>query len=347
MLPGADRPVVKVLGFSLRKRRYLRGFLPGRRLQAVRSVSELRPGDTVAVWASHPLRQAAEALPEVTVLRVEDGFLRSVGLGAQLAQPLSWVVDSLGIYYDPAGPSELETLLETARFDPQQIARACELRKRIVAARLSKYNVGSSRWPGLSSRRAPAQPVVLVVGQVENDASVRSGAGAINTNVGLLRAARAHHPDAWLVYKPHPDVVAGLRGAGENEGAASTMCDEIVAQAPIERLLDMVDAVHVITSLSGFEALLRGKAVYCHGLPFYAGWGLTHDSVTTSRRTRRLTLDELCAAALIAYPRYIDRATGRPCSAEEAVESLVDWRRRDDGALRWWHRLLKPLLRHE
>ena len=52
-------------------------------------------------------------------------------------------------------------------------------------------------------------------------------------------------------------------------------------------------------------------------------------------------------AALIAYPRYVDRATGRPCSAEEAVESLIDWRDRDDGTLRWWHRVLKPVLRHE
>ncbi len=104
MLPGADQGVVKVLGFSLRKRRYLQGFLAGRRLQAISSVTDLRPGDTVAVWASDPLRRAVEALPEVTVLRVEDGFLRSVGLGAQLTRPLSWVVDSLGIYYDPDRP---------------------------------------------------------------------------------------------------------------------------------------------------------------------------------------------------------------------------------------------------
>lgn len=346
MLPGPDQGTVKVLGLSLRKRRYLRGFLPGRRLQAVRSIGDLRPGDTVAVWASNPIRHAVEALPEVTVLRVEDGFLRSVGLGAQLTQPLSWVVDPVGIYYDPAGPSGLEILLQTARFDPAQIARARELRRRIVEARLSKYNVGSSQWPGLSRSRAPGQPVVLAVGQVESDASVRSGAAGITTNIGLLRAARAAHPDAWLVYKPHPDVVAGLRRAGANEDAASTMCDEIASQAPIEQLLDLVDAVHVMTSLTGFEALLRGKKVHCHGLPFYAGWGLTRDSVTTSRRSRRLTLDELCAGALIAYPSYVDRATGQPCSAEEAVQSLVDWRRRDDGGLRWWHRLLKPVLRH-
>lgn len=346
--PGLeDEAVVKVLGFSLRKRRYLQGFLPGRRLRFIRGPDALHAGDTVAVWASDPLRRVVEAIPGLQVLRVEDGFLRSVGLGAQLTQPLSWIVDARGIYYDPSAPSELETLLETAGFDTPLLARARRLRERIVAARISKYNVGASLWPGLSPHRDLDRPVVLAAGQVERDASVRSGAGTVATNIGLLRAARASHPDAWLVYKPHPDVVAGLRRAGQNEDAAATLCDEIANNAPIEQLLDAVDTVHVITSLTGFEALLRGKPVHCHGLPFYAGWGITNDAVSTPRRTRRLTLDELCAAVLILYPRYVDRATGMPCSAEDAVESLIDWRRDDDGGLRWWHRLLKPVLRHD
>ena len=34
-------------------------------------------------------------------VRVEDGFLRSKGLGARLIPPLSLVTDDLGIYYDP------------------------------------------------------------------------------------------------------------------------------------------------------------------------------------------------------------------------------------------------------
>jgi len=66
-----------------------------------------------------------------------------------------------------------------------------------------------------------------------------------------------------------------------------------------------------LTSLSGFDALLRGKAVTTYGLPFYAGWGLTTDMAFAAtscfaRRTRQLSLDELVAATLLRYPVYWD-----------------------------------------
>jgi capsular polysaccharide export protein len=89
-------------------------------------------------------------------------------------------------------------------------------------------------------------------------------------------------------------------------------------------LIAMADALHVNSSLAGFEALLRGKPVTVHGVPFYAGWGLTIDrGPVPARRTARRTLDELVAAALLAYPRYLDPVTGLPCPAEVLVERLA------------------------
>ncbi|MGE0797612.1 MAG: beta-3-deoxy-D-manno-oct-2-ulosonic acid transferase [Lautropia sp.] len=345
---AGDSVGIKALGFSLHKRRYLAGFLAGHRLTFIDDPEHAQPGDTVAVWASSPLAEAVAARAGVRVLRLEDGFLRSVGLGAQLTQPLSWVVDETGIYFDATRPSDLERMLQAGVDDPALLERARRLRERIVAAGISKYNVGATHWSGLSDRRDRRRPVVLVAGQVERDASIRAGAiGGIATNHDLIRAARAEHPDGWLVYKPHPDVVAGLRRAGAGEDDAATLCDEIVVDAPMPRLLAAADVVHVITSLTGFEALLRNRHVYCHGLPFYAGWGLTEDGVSTPRRSRRLQLDELVAAALLRYPRYVSRANGEPCSAEQALQELIAWRQTDTGALRWWHRLLRPMLRHD
>src|SRR5690606_22216756 len=115
---------------------------------------------------------------------------------------------------------------------------------------------------------------------------------------------RRLNPRSWLIYRPHPDVVAGMRSQGTHEEFASEFYDEAAPRTPIHELLEAADAVHVMTSLAGFEALLRRKEVVCHGLPFYAGWGLTVDRAHTSRRTRRLTLDELVAGVLIQYPRY-------------------------------------------
>ena len=136
---------------------------------------------------------------------------------------------------------------------------------------------------------------MLVPGQVESDASIRFGAPGISRNIDLLRAVRASRPDAHIVYKPHPDVVAGLREQGKDEARAGQECDEIVTRRSVVRMLPDVDEVHLLTSLTGFEALVRGKSVTCHGQPFYAGWGLTTRSpaggaahtAPYARRTRR------------------------------------------------------------
>jgi len=52
-----------------------------------------------------------EGLP---FLRLEDGFLRSYGVGSN-CQRLSLIVDDLGIYYDCTQPSALESLLQSDR----------------------------------------------------------------------------------------------------------------------------------------------------------------------------------------------------------------------------------------
>jgi capsular polysaccharide export protein len=186
---------------------------------------------------------------------------------------------------------------------------------------------------------------VLVAGQVEDDAAVTYGAPGLRTNMALLRAVRVLRPDAWLVYKPHPDVVARLRDAGDGESAARALCDEIVEDATMDLLLRDVTEVHVLTSLAGFEALLRGTRVVTWGCPFYAGWGLTEDREPLARRTRRRTLDELVAAALIEYPTYVSRVTNAFTTPERALEELDEWRAaggavRPSWARRAWRRML-------
>jgi len=171
---------------------------------------------------------------------------------------------------------------------------------------------------------------VLVVGQVESDAAIRHGAPEVRTNMGLLRAVRACRPDAWLIYKPHPDVVARLRTSGQDEARARHWCDDIVIDASMDQLLRAVDEVHVLTSLAGFEALLRGKPVVAWGQPFYAGWGLTEDRCPQPlRRGRQLSLDELTAAVLIRYPTYVSRVTGYFSSPEQVLKELLDWREQE------------------
>jgi len=326
-------------GFRRWKRPVLRRFLRGPRGSRLRfrrlGAPPPPPGSTAVVWG----RQGR--LPAPT-LQLEDGFLRSVGLGANLIEPLSWVVDRSGIYYDCSAPSDLERFLAGHGFTAHERRRAKALRERIVAAGLTKYNLQADPW-----RRPPAldgRPVLLVPGQVPGDASIRYGVppdSAVRSNADLLAAARETQPDAYLLYKPHPDVVAGLRHGGAGERHCPGLADEVLLHGAMDHLLGVVDGVHVLTSLTGFEALLRQRPVHVHGLPFYAGWGLTHDRLPSPRRGRGLQLDELVFGALIQYPIYVCRRSGDHITPELALDQLLDWRTQPPQPLGLRRRLLR------
>lgn len=320
--------VVACLGMSWWKQPRIGEFLRGDRgtprffrdvAAAVRHAQ--REHGAIAVWASREPRELAAAAQAagVAVHRVEDGFLRSVGLGADFTPAASIVVDGRGIYYDPTHPSDLEHLLNTADFDEDLLLRACRLRRLIVASRITKYNTGSA---SAAIPVAPGQRVILVPGQVEDDRSVQLGGDAIRTNRALLEQVRRSNPDAFIVYKPHPDVDAGHRNGAIPDAIAARFADQIARGVSVAALLDACDEVHTITSLAGFEALLRGRRVVCYGRPFYSGWHLTQDLATHDRPRRELTLDALVAGALILYPRYLDPVTHTLCTPETLIDRL-------------------------
>ena len=252
---------------------------------------------------------------------VEDGFLRSRGLGAELVPPLSLVLDDQGIYFDPTRPSQLEQLITRREIlRPRQALRAEHLIRSLTDGGLSKYNLSGS------VPESPEGHRILVPGQVEDDASVRYGCADVRTNLDLLRAARAANPDAVIIYKPHPDVEAGLRAGAISALDVDGLADVVAHQADVSALLDVVDEVWTMTSLTGFEALLRGIIVTCLGTPFYAGWGLTRDhGRVPARRQARPTLEGLVHATLIDYPRYRDPVTGLPCTVEVIVDRLLSY----------------------
>lgn len=313
-----------ILGFSRWKQPLVVDFFNGSSIRFVNRLSHLKIAASVITWGCQHDAALAKGGPR-HVARVEDGFLRSVGLGANKTRPLSWVVDDLGIYYDATRPSRLEHLLQNDLCEQGLLSRAGALREAICKAGVTKYNLPGSQW----KRPDGVGKVILVPGQVESDASIRYGAHRIRRNLDLLRAVRERHPQAWLLYKPHPEVMAGTREQGEDEEQTVNWCNQVVGDVPFHELLLEVDEVHVLTSQSGFEALLRGVPVTTYGQPFYAGWGLTTDEGmhpdVQARRTKRLNLDELVAGTLISYPTYVSRTTQKFTTPERTLLELQTW----------------------
>ena len=171
--------------------------------------------------------------------------------------------------------------------------------------------------------------MLLVPGQVEDDASIRLGCVEVRTNLGLLQAARAACPDAFIVYKPHPDVTSGNRKGRLALDEARRWADHVETEVSVVSCVEACDEVHTMTSLTGFDALLRGKKVVAYGQPFYAGWGLTQDVMPPkdapafARRQRRLTLDELVAGTLLRYPIYWDPQLKGYTTCMAVLRSLV------------------------
>ena len=163
--------------------------------------------------------------------------------------------------------------------------------------------------------------------------------------MGRLKKATA--PSPWCSTTPNPEADAGPRRGRIADADARRFCDVILRGASPRAAIAAVDEVHTLTSLIGFAALLHGRKVVTYGAPFYAGWGLTEDLIMLPRRSRRLSLDELVAGALILYPAYIDPVSGLACDAETVALRLAaghrdrarwslrgPWLRRLEGALR-------------
>jgi len=321
-------------GFTLWKRNYIRAFLqsPENEIYFIRSAKQaIKKGfsasDKIICWSSkdrtEPLNLSQQF--DVPIHYMEDGFIRSVGIGSDLTAPASLVLDSRGTYYDPSAWSDLEVMLQEYDFDDALLARAEKLRNYLLETEVSKYNAGTPLPMNVISPRA-GQTIILIPGQVEDDASIQAGCIDICTNSQLIVAVRDSNPDAYIIFKPHPDVVSGNRKGAVNDALVAEHCDLMLDDVSVTDCLGIADEVHTMTSLVGFEGLMRHLKVVCYGLPFYSNWGLTQDRHYLKRRNphqnNKKTLNELIAATLILYPRYINWQTGAFTTPEFIVQQI-------------------------
>ncbi len=312
------------VGFSKWGLHLLDPFFPKEKRFIVTSLSEaLKIGlDSDSVVYMYPAKEERKikdycANKGITCNYVEDGFIRSLSLGSSFFKPASIVVDSRGIYFDPVKESDLEYILKYYNFDEALLQRSKKLIKLLLENKISKYN-------HLADKKiiVPKKNIKLVIGQVDDDMSIKKGGYGFNS-LKLLKYVKSQstHND-FIIYKPHPDVVSGIRKGIVDQKSLYEFCDSIVMDASLDSCFEVAHEVHTITSLSGFEALLRKKKVFTYGMPFYAGWGVTVDLQRCERRNVKRSVEELVAAAYILYPKYVSLKTELASTPEEVLMEI-------------------------
>ncbi|MCR2074901.1 capsular polysaccharide biosynthesis protein, partial [Campylobacter lari] len=321
----ANSNTLYFLGFSKWKREYIKPFFKAKNNKIIflNSLDELykanlNPEDKIFIWGKKYDKTLLAKDFNNEIFLVEDGFLRSVFLGSDLTRPFSLIIDSKGLYVDPSKSSDLEDILQNHEFDESLKQRAKKLITTITQNKFSKYN-------GLKHEKLnfnTDKKIILIPAQVEDDASMILGGAGYDT-LKLLQSVRKTNKNAFIVFKPHPDVLSGNRKGLKDKNIILKYCNEIIENVSIDSAINACDEVHTITSTSGFDALLRGKKVVVYGKPFYAGWGLTSDLHEIPRRTRMLSLEELVAGVLILYPRYIHPKNKNLCEVELALDIML------------------------
>lgn len=310
-----------------------------------------RDGKEVIIWAGKATDEIVNRCKRrsVPLWRMEDGFLRSVGLGVDYHYPYSLILDDSGIYFDPARESRLTKILSCIKEHPdlpRLLERSEHLIETICKHGLSKYNSASDLDVVAKLQQLPKdRKILLVPGQVDGDASVRRGGGFIQNNEMLLKAVRHSNPDAFIIYKPHPDVTSKNREGAVSPYVLDKCTDLIVTSGSLEDFWPFVDEVHTLTSLSGFEALLRKKHVVTYGIPFYAGWGLTEDHAKGLTGHSVLTIKELIAGVMIIYANYWDWKSQNICRPEDVCLRLICKEQPDVGIWIYICRLAKVVRR--
>ncbi|MBG8972308.1 capsular polysaccharide biosynthesis protein, partial [Neisseria meningitidis] len=289
---------IPLRSFGIRKIPNITQFLPEYSLNKT-----VFNAQTIIGWGLRPTTHQARAFAQshgLPFVALEDGFLRSLGLGVAGYPPFALVYDDIGIYYDTTRPSRLEQLILAANMPSEMLNQAQQAIDLILTHRLSKYNHALDFSDGLVQ---DSKNIVLVIDQTFGDMAIQYGGADEATFRQMFQTALAENPDAEIWVKTHPDVLSGKKQGYLTDLAQQPRVRLLAEDINPISLLQAVDKVYCVTSQMGFEALLCGKPLVTFGLPWYAGWGVSDDRhpeinrlVQTQRRATRNLLQLFAAA---------------------------------------------------
>lgn len=314
-------PIAILWGFNPWKRPYMQAFFPEHKLAFVRGgrsfihlkkfVDRLPNHQSLlfVAWGTKmPLYGSRYARRNSVPLQfVEDGFLRSFHPGALHTRPFSLAVDSRSPYYDTNNTTDLQIIIDDASkaaADAGSQRRAEAGISLIRAASLTKYyslKIEKDTW---APPPAQGKKVILVVGQVEDDAAIRLGYNGKFSNYEVVKQAVKDHPDARVLYRPHPDTFYNGRKS-KHEKKISRLCTVVEPTVALHSIFPHVDHVYVGTSLVGLEAAIYGLPVTAIGRPFYAASAQVSSLQGARKQNASLSVHALFQAVYLDYPKYV------------------------------------------
>ncbi|MED7820124.1 MULTISPECIES: capsular polysaccharide export protein, LipB/KpsS family [unclassified Francisella] len=260
---------------------------------------------------------------------LEDGFIRSIGLGIDNSPSFSLVEDDVGIYYDATTPSRLENILNSYDFlaDKALMSKAREAISLIKKYNISKYNNIPNVDPKLCDKyglldSSDSRKNILIIAQTEGDSSLRYGLANKFTTNDMIESAILENPRAKIYLKIHPNVFSGKKKSDIDINNINSKVIIISENINSISLLKYFAKVYTKTSGMGFEALLVGCECICFGMPFYAGWGVTDDRITGDRRKRKLSVEEIFAASYILYTRYYNPYSKKESDIIDTIKTI-------------------------
>lgn len=270
-------------------------------------IAELQEKNIVIYSYMDPETEAFIDAQKLQVVRMEDGFLHSVTDSPHSIMPYSWVFDREGLYFNGSRPSGLENVLQNLSLNDAQREYAQQMLSLFIESGLTKYNMRYSKTAREVLGPKGSRKRIVIFGQIEDDKSILYGLEKRMTNNDLVKLAREENPDAEIFYKPHPYIVSNIRTSDEysNPEDVKAYATIVYDKIPTPEILEEADHVYVMTSTTGFEAVLRGIRTTVMGASFYSNWGLTDDRQIVDRRTNRLTVAEIFYGVFMCYPYYM------------------------------------------
>ena len=278
-------------------------------------------------------------LKQKKIVFVEDGFFYNVishvkslqqEYPSHLSQGMSFTIDDITAHFDGSLPSRLEQMINSdIVLEDDKVFRSNQLIKTIVEKKITKYNYQSIESKVYGNRDSK----VLIVDQAYGDYSVYKSGASEEVFYQMINDAIAENPESDILVKIHPDMIVNPNRAGAKNGGyfgnmqinhpnVIIIKDEINPYVIIEQ----VQSIYVCTSQLGFEGLMSGKKVYCYGVPFYAGWGLTIDRGNMEylkRRIQKRSVEEVFWFAYIWYSRYYSPLKQNRCEIEDVLGELI------------------------